>query len=235
MRALLPFLTFGVTTVSAIADHLEGLAPISLCIEVVRGIDAGGFSEEKASEILQKAIDQAKKDLEAYKPPDSKVLERLLLAKELNASMTIFYSCGCTDDELDTVQFVRKQDELTVAVGKTRRQTFSLTGEAEREKVLRESFENWRTLVRQLAAADPECKWLADATPAELLKVGRQFENLIGGPGSQRITVTLKDDKGSLVVEDRTGHLQEAFKWHAALTKALPDSAAKPPAAPAAR
>lgn len=237
MRALLPLFALGLTVMSGMADSTD-----ELCIGIAQLVESGGFSEKQALEALQKTIDQAKKDLEAYKPADAKAVERLLSAKELTASMTIFSLPGCDPVETEPVRFVRKQDQVTVEVEKSRfqhrsrQQTFSLTGEAEGEKALRDSFENWRALVRQMAASPPECKWLAETTPAALLKRGREMQDLIGGSSHHRITVTLKDELGELVVEEKTAaHLNEAFKWHAALIKALPDSAAKPPAKPAAR
>jgi len=238
MRALLPLLALGLTAISSMADSTdEG------CIMIARLVEMGKISEKEATDTLQEVIDQAKKDLEAYKPPDAKVLERLLSAKELTASMTIFYFPGCDPIETEPVRFVRKQDQVTAEVDKTRfvysksrSQTFSLTSEAEGEKALRDSFENWRSLVHELATSPPESKWLAETTPAALLKSGREMQNLIGGSSSQCITVTLKDEQGELVIEEKTGaHLDEAFKWHKSLLKALPDSAAKPTAKPAAR
>jgi len=231
MRALLPLFAFGLTVISGMADSTD-----ESCIGIALLVEMGKLSEKEATLALQEVIDHAKKDLEAYKPPDAKVLERLLSANELTASMTILYIPGCEPIETEPVQFVRKQDQITVEVDKSRRQTFSLTGEAEGEKALRDSFENWRSLVRQLAASPPESKWLAETTPAELLKRGRSMLNLIGGSSHRCITVTLKDEQGDLVIEEKTGaHLQEAFKWHKSLVKALPDSAAKPTAKPAAR
>lgn len=237
MRALLPLFALGLTVISGVADPTD-----EACIDIARLVESGKLSENEASAALQKVIDQAKKDLEAYKPPDVKVLERLLAAKDLTASITIFSFPGCDPVEAEPVRFVRKQDQITVEVDKSRfqrksrRQAFSLTGEAEGEKALRDSFENWRALVRQLAASPPEFKWVADSTPAELLKHGRGMQDLLGGSAYHRITVTLKDEQGDLVVEEKTAaHLNKAFEWHRSLTKALPDSAAKPPATPAAR
>jgi hypothetical protein len=238
MRALFPLFALGLTAISGMADSTD-----ELCIGIARMVESGGTSEKQALEVLQKAIDQAKKDLEAYKPPDATIVERLLSAKELTASMTIDYLPGCDPIETEPVRFVRKQDKVTAEVDKTRfvysksrRQTFSLTGEAEGEKALRDSFETWFALVREMAASPPESKSLAESTPAELLKRGRRMQNLMGGSSHCCITVTLKDEKGDLVIKETTGaHLREAFKWHKSLLKALPDSGSKPTAEPAAR
>jgi hypothetical protein len=236
MRAFLPLLALGLTAAFATATPLDELSPVGLCRTAIRLMDEGQITEKQASDLLQNAIDRAKKDLEAHKAADAKTVERLLSAKELAVSISLSYSDSCCRVRFGPVQFVRKQDQITVAAGKTRRQTFSLVGEAEGEKALRESFENLRALVRQLAASPPECKWLAESTPAKLLEKRREMKDLIGDSTHSRIAVTLKDEQGDLVIEEYSGaHLQEAFGWDRSLTKALPDSAAKPPAAPAAR
>ncbi|MCW1883851.1 hypothetical protein OKA04_03875 [Luteolibacter flavescens] len=236
MKALLLFLALCLPAVPAKADPFEGLETTDLCIAVVQRIESGGLTEKQATEILQKTIDRAKKEVEAYKPPDAKVVERLLAAEDLSASMTLIYSDGCTHGEAEEIRFTRKDDLLTVEAGETRRLGFSFSSVAENDKALRERFQNWQELVRQVVAAGPDSKWLAETTPEELLKRGRQFENLIGGAGFQKVAITLKSGKDQLVIKQENGnHFHQAMKWHSELVKALPDSKAKPILKPAAR
>ena len=217
MRKWISYLAFLVASVS-LSKGVED----EVFISIARLVDSGKMPENKALEVFEELIDQAKKDVAAHKPVDPERLKQLLQAENLDGTTGALVSGGCTVDELKMTAMVRRGDVVTVSIAgdaRNRGRTFSLKSDDESDKQFQGLFTEWQRIVTKIAKAPPEAQWLSQTSPAELLKWGRESRELIGGAGFTVTSCMLKVADEKLAIEDKTGVcVNELVLWHRAIT-----------------